>query len=280
MLVCNVSLRPRRSAIAADVAEITAAVDALATGNVVFATLVDDPASVAELVDAYLGEIMLEAANAVDTVSLASIYEVAVSETVTAADSSDAAKGAVTIWNASDATNIVLTNSNLTAAASANAQASVRGTTSKTSGKYYFEVTCSGTLQNSAVGISTSSPGGSTLVPTLSAFINVANSVVFINGANTGSSGGGGAFVTGDVACIAVDFINQRIWFRHNNAFWNNDLPADPATNTNGLDISAIFASAAAFPIVTFNGTGLNHTGNFGGSAFAQTVPSGFSAWG
>ena len=64
MLVCNVSLRPPRAAIAADVAEAATAADATATGNVVFATLVDDPASVGDIVDAYLGEIMLEAASA------------------------------------------------------------------------------------------------------------------------------------------------------------------------------------------------------------------------
>src|SRR5580765_1046228 len=64
MLVCSVSQRGRRAAIAADVAEAAAALDAPGTGNVVFATLVDDPASVGEIVDAYLGEIMLEAASA------------------------------------------------------------------------------------------------------------------------------------------------------------------------------------------------------------------------
>lgn len=52
-------------AVYADVVEATTATDATATGTVVFATLVDDPASVGEIVDAYLGEIMLEAANAI-----------------------------------------------------------------------------------------------------------------------------------------------------------------------------------------------------------------------
>jgi hypothetical protein len=66
MLVCNISLRPKRSAIVADVAEAAAALDASTTGFVVFATLVDDPASVGDVVDAYLGEIMVEAASASD----------------------------------------------------------------------------------------------------------------------------------------------------------------------------------------------------------------------
>jgi hypothetical protein len=100
MLVCNVSLRPPRSAIAADVAEITTAVDALATGNVVFATLVDDPASVGEIVDAYLGEIMLEAASASDTLTAGSAYVAAVDEAVTATDTQAATVGAVVVARA------------------------------------------------------------------------------------------------------------------------------------------------------------------------------------
>jgi hypothetical protein len=68
VLVCSVSQLARRSAIAADVAEAAAALDAPGTGNVVFATLVDDPASVGEIVDAYLGAIMLEAASAGEAV--------------------------------------------------------------------------------------------------------------------------------------------------------------------------------------------------------------------
>jgi hypothetical protein len=90
MLVCNVSLRPPRSAIAADVAELAAAVDATATGNVVFATLVDDPASVGDIVDAYLGEIMLEAASAADTTSAGSAYAGAVDEAASATDTQSA----------------------------------------------------------------------------------------------------------------------------------------------------------------------------------------------
>jgi hypothetical protein len=86
MLVCNVSLRPPRRGIAADVAEATIAADATATGNVVFATLVDDPASVADRVDAYLGDIMLEVASAADTVSAGAALVGAVDEAATATD--------------------------------------------------------------------------------------------------------------------------------------------------------------------------------------------------
>jgi len=85
MLVCNVSLRPPRAGIAADILEAIAATDATASGQVVFATLVDDPANVRDTVNAYLGEIMLEAASASATVTAGSAYAAAIDEAVTAA---------------------------------------------------------------------------------------------------------------------------------------------------------------------------------------------------
>jgi hypothetical protein len=86
MLVCSVSQSRRRASIAVGVAEAAAAADAPGTGNVVFATLVDDPASVGDRVDAYLGQIMLEAASASSTVTAGMVYAVAVLEEAAAAD--------------------------------------------------------------------------------------------------------------------------------------------------------------------------------------------------
>ena len=94
MLICHVSLRAPRGAIAAELAETATAVDASATGNVIFATLVDDPASVRDTVDAYLGEIMVEAANAADAFSVGLAYAAAVDEAATAADTQSGTVGA------------------------------------------------------------------------------------------------------------------------------------------------------------------------------------------
>ncbi len=85
MLACNVSQRERRAAIAADVVEAAAAGDQPGTGNVVFATLVDDPASVRETVDAYLGEIMREAATASATFTASGVLNAALVEEAAAA---------------------------------------------------------------------------------------------------------------------------------------------------------------------------------------------------
>ena len=86
MLVCNVSQLHRRAAVAADIAEAATALDYPGTGNVVFATLVDDPASVSDRVDAFLGQIMLEAASAAATVNAGLAYAAAISEVATAAE--------------------------------------------------------------------------------------------------------------------------------------------------------------------------------------------------
>jgi hypothetical protein len=96
MLVCNVSLRPARAAIAASLAEAATAADATATGNVVFATLVDDPANVRDVVDAYLGEIMVEAASAADAIDAGLVYVTAIDEATTASATESGAVPVIT----------------------------------------------------------------------------------------------------------------------------------------------------------------------------------------
>ena len=93
MLINLVSLRGRRAALAVEIAELAEAVDAAATGNIVFATLVDDPASVAETVDAYLGEIMVEAASADTVLDAGLAYAGTIDEAASAADTQDATSG-------------------------------------------------------------------------------------------------------------------------------------------------------------------------------------------
>ena len=51
---------------------------------------------------------------------------------------------------------------------------------------------------------------------------------------------GGSPLVDGDVICMAWSPSTERGWFRKNGGLWNNDAAANPATNTNGLDISVL----------------------------------------
>jgi hypothetical protein len=90
MLVCNVSQLRRRAAIAVDLAETTTALDTSGTGYMVFDALVDDPASARELVDAFRGEIMREAANAAATVTAGLVYATNVVAATNATETVDA----------------------------------------------------------------------------------------------------------------------------------------------------------------------------------------------
>ena len=278
MLVCAVSLRPPRRSIAADVTEIATAIDDLTTGNVVFATLIDDPASVADIIDAYLGEIILEAATAGDTVSVASSYDADISTAASATATEDASVVSVSnnTWNPSDkSASVVLSNGDLWAYASA-ANQGVRGKVPAAS-KFYFEVTNSGGFFGTT-GVSTATANLTTLASNgIGGAAVTNNGAVWIN--NTTSPANIGTIANGDVICVAVDLVNQRIWFRKNGGIWNNSASADPATNTGGFSISVLFASASAYPLAAFSiaGVSKNQVANFGASAFAQSMPSGFS---
>jgi len=89
VLVCNISYAPPR-VIAAEIAEAVTAADVTATTNVVFVTLIDDPTSIVDIFTSHLGETMLEAASAADTVSVAGSVSGAVDEAATATDALDA----------------------------------------------------------------------------------------------------------------------------------------------------------------------------------------------
>lgn len=262
--------------LSAQIAEATVATDAMGTGNAIFATLVDDPASVNEIVDAYLGEIMLEEASAIDAISLALVYDADISESVTTTDLPNATVvPAGTTWNPSDiSTNVTLSGGNLTATASGNG--AVRATAAISSGKYYFEITM-------ATWIGANPGPGVALASVTLPWINTTAGVAYvdgfgnirINGSTSGSSLGTTA--SGNVIGCAVDRGANLIWFRKAAAGnWNGSGTADPATGTGGLSISAIAGSL--YPGVMFTNNTEQAVANFGGSSFVGTIPSGFTA--
>jgi len=162
----------------------------------------------------------------------------------------------------------------------------VASSSGKTSGKYYFEITTtvSGTGGNIAVGICTTTSTYPSL-GNLAAAAVVGNTSIrnsgnlWANGTNTGITIGTYSAV-GQVVSVAVDLDNLRIWFRRGANNWNNSGTANPATNTGGIVIPA----GTMVPVCIFGGSagaaGNAFTANFGASAFAGTVPSGFtSGW-
>lgn len=286
MLVCHVSLRPPRGAITAELVEATTAADATASGHVIFAALVDDPANVRDTVNAYLGEIIREAASASDSVTTVTSVAGTITETATAADTPDATATSPSTWNPSDkAANITLSGGNLTVGASSITAGAVRSTSGKSSGKLYFENTWTNPTGGAGadgvgIGTATAALSGATSLPgnATGGCIVYVGGLIRYNGISTGVNIG--AIATGQTHCVAIDLTNSRIWFRINGGNWNNSGTANPATNTGGIDISTLFPSNAPFAVVTKNGSVPSCTTNFGASAFTQTVPSGFTAWG
>jgi len=196
---------------------------------------------------------------------------------------SAASSGPFSTWNPADKLSVVLSNGNLTYANSGSTNQGVRSTIGKSSGKLYFEITNVSTASrnDTGFGIATS---GFTFTTTASAgatfwTLVAANGGVFFNGVN--QSKNLGAMAANDIICFAIDLVNSRGWIRHNAGNWLADVSANPATNTNGVDISGLFPSNAAFILGTSNET-INSTAgtlNVGATAFGETVPSGFSAW-
>ena len=287
MLICSVSLRPQRHTVVADIIEVANALDAPTIG-IIFATLTDAPGNARDLLDAFTGQQLVEAANATDVLDALSAHPAVLLEEISAAVAAqDASLTAATIWATWDpatVSNVTLSGGNLiatnTGKVPANQGASVAAANAKTIGKYYFEatfITITGGA-NLGVGIGTTVSS----YPNLGASATTGNNgfqtgAIWANGANTGISVG--AYSNTQIAGVSVDLTNRKIWFRHSpSGNWNNSGTANPATNTGGITIPA----GTMVPFVTFGGSGGNAnnvvTGNFGASAFSGAVPSGFTA--
>lgn len=283
MLACNVSLLQRRAMVVAELAEAAAAVDTLGTGNIVFATLVDDPAAVMESVDAFLGEIMLEAASASDAIDAGLAYTAAIAEPATAADAGNATVvTSANTWNPSDLAQITLSGGNLSAQSTGTA-AGVRHTSGHSSGKYYWEVTTvawggTGTETGLATASATLAGGGLAGQAVVTRSVGGFNGSIYINGSYSGSQIGGPP--SNAVIGIAVDLTAGLIWFRTAPAGnWNGSSTANPATGAGGISLGAL-AGNTLLPLFAALSATEDVTANFGGSAFTGAVPSGFtSGW-
>lgn len=103
----------------------------------------------------------------------------------------------------------------------------------------------------------------------------------------SGNTYTGGTQVAHLASCLVGQTMGIAIDRTANNSYWilnvstNTWTPGtyDPATNTGGLDISAILGDLFPAYNVGYQGTTQNsYTFNFGASAFVLAPPSGFSA--
>lgn len=187
------------------------------------------------------------------------------------------------------ATNVTLSNGNLTAThANTTDNSGARSTAQQSSGKWYFEVTLTDVDGNAdCVAVITAPATYTNLITngTNCAAVYRSTGNIFSNNANSGRTLG--ALADGDIIGVAVDLDNEKVWFRKApSGNWNGQVigSQNPATNTGGVSISSYAATTMA-PAVGFGGpstqAGDVMTANFGATAFTGTVPSGFtSGWG
>lgn len=185
-----------------------------------------------------------------------------------------AVASANTTWNPSDKNaSVTLSNGNLTATTSSSG--SVRSIASHSSGKYYCENVITHSA-NSSFGIATSGYSLSGYIgSTANAVGCLTDGRVFLNNVNVTTLT---AVANGTTWSLAIDLDNKRAWWRRNAGNWNDNVSADPATNTLGVDISGL--NAGLYFVIWDGETNTDAAAmNFGATAYAQSVPSGFGNW-
>lgn len=169
-------------------------------------------------------------------------------------------------WNSSDKdSSVALSNSNLTATFSGSA-GGVRATTGKSSGKWYWEVTVTswGSPGPATIGVADSSAALTTILGNdIHGWSYNSNGNEFHNASATAYAA---TFTTGDVIGVALDLSAGTITFYKNGT-------------SQGVAYSSL--SGTLYPACSNgNSSALVLTANFGATAFAYSIPAGYSAFG
>jgi hypothetical protein len=160
--------------------------------------------------------------------------------------------------------------------------AGVRATAARSSGKHYFE------MKNNANGATNGSMiiGLATISAPLTYPGAISGNYGFQTndlsthnvGKYTGGSYASSSYTNGtasDTSCIAVDLDAGKIWFRiAGRGTW---MTGDPATGTTPT--FTFTPGTTMYPMAGLFSNPMQITANFGGTAFADTPPSGFGAW-
>jgi hypothetical protein len=192
--------------------------------------------------------------------------------------------GGVYTLNSADQVNMVLSNSDRTATNNGT-RGEIRSTQLRATGKWYFEF--SWNVSSASIGYSAGILNSATSLPIGVGYLGsntnssayLKNGYIFFDGSFTNLSGSSEA---NQVFAFAADLDNERTWARDVTAAgsWYGSASGDPATNSNGFDISASGATNwGAAAIIETGETGAV-TFNLGHTAFAGAVPAGFTAWG
>lgn len=152
-----------------------------------------------------------------------------------------------------------------------------KATIARSAGKRYFEITVDsmGGSGTPTIGVSQMAASGQVGESNVVSTARTASWGLMANSGDKyfGSvSSYGSALSASDVVMVAVDLGSGKIWWGKNGTWFASGNP--------GAGTGAAFSSVVdwVYPSVS-SGSGSKVTANFGGSAFAYTPPSGFSAW-
>lgn len=196
-----------------------------------------------------------------------------------------AAAATPVVWNSADKTaSLALSDGDRTGTSSAGSQGA-RGTISKSSGKWYFELVTNGAWGGAAgtynAGLATSgfSLGGQLgAASTGLAFNNSASNARYNNSAVTVNPDPGGWTTASAVAMIAVDLDAQYFWFGINGTWGGlSGVAGNPGAGTT--PVLTAFGTGPWFPCITNGNSGDACTISASAAHCTYTPPSGFSYW-
>lgn len=186
-------------------------------------------------------------------------------------------------WSSTFApTKFAISGAGLTASATdLNHTDTIIGTTSRTTGKWYFEMLAGAASQDLAWGLAPVSASNGSIIG------NSGQGIAFRN--NTHWRIGSGEVLSGmgqpnsETIGFAVDLTNSLIWIRRTSSpssWFGNNGAGDPVTGTNGFSISSITGVGLYLAFTSNqNGSAVSATMNAGASTFAATAPTGYTAW-
>jgi hypothetical protein len=189
------------------------------------------------------------------------------------------------VWSAADATtnSMTLSNGGLTVTPPVTVPASIRGSVSKSSGKFYVEFAVNSPLiaLYQAFGVASASFGSSGAIGDS----NYSGGVLPATGGSLTSSGftyNGTrvefTIVANDVIGMAVDFNIGNMWFSQN-GLWSNS--GDPAANLLPIISFQPATVGALFPTMSFYDVGSGDwTLQAAAASQKYATPVGFSSWG
>jgi hypothetical protein len=147
-----------------------------------------------------------------------------------------------------------------------------------TTGKYYFEATCSTVANFSIIGIANSAIYASAF----NGVISSANFRTYNSGGekadSTRTASWGSTFTNNDIIGVAVDMDNGAIYFAKNNTWQASGVPTSGASKTGAAFTDLTSSGLTWTPF--FGATNINGVwiANFGQRPFTYTPPTGFVA--